>query len=202
MDMAELPPNIKSPRVGQDFVDAAIELFDANGYDRTTVAELSAAATQSRSTFFRYFGSKEDVLFHDVPAHLEMVKASIARRLHDGDEPWTAVTQALMELIRTTYVDSDGLHKRLTLWQREPALRARWAEYSSQWETAIAQILSRQRRVPAHSDEHAQVIAVAAIGAFRIAVACSTDGVGEDFLAHVQALFRRFEAGITTTSVG
>jgi AcrR family transcriptional regulator len=197
MGMAELPPNIKSPRAGQDFVDAAIELFEANGYDRTTVAELSSAATQSRSTFFRYFGSKEDVLFHDVPQHLELVKASIGQRLQDGAEPWNAVTQALMELIRTTYLDADGLHKRLTLWQREPALRARWAEYSSQWETAIVEILSQHRGVPSHSDEYAQVVAVAAIGGFRIAVACGPNTIGGDFLAHVESLYRRFEQGIT-----
>lgn len=199
--MGELPPNVKSPRAGQDFVDAAIELFEANGYDRTTVAQLSAAATQSRSTFFRYFGSKEDVLFHDVPEHLKLVKASISRSLKENVEPWTAVTQALMELIRTTYLDSDGLHQRLTLWQREPALRARWAEYSSQWETAIAQVLSRHRGVPASSDDYAQMVAVAAVGSFRIAIACGADGVGGDFLAHVESLFQRFEKGIAPASM-
>jgi AcrR family transcriptional regulator len=46
-------------------VAAALELFQAQGYDQTSVEQIAKAAGVSRSTFFRQFGGKEDVVFAD-----------------------------------------------------------------------------------------------------------------------------------------
>ena len=43
-------------------VKAALELFSERGYDETTVAEIAERAGLTRSTFFRYFPDKRDVL--------------------------------------------------------------------------------------------------------------------------------------------
>ncbi len=42
--------------------DAAIALFLDQGYDRTTVVQIAAAADVDPKTFFNYFGSKDEVL--------------------------------------------------------------------------------------------------------------------------------------------
>jgi AcrR family transcriptional regulator len=42
---------------------AAITLFDEQGYDKTTVAEIAQAAGLTKRTFFRYFADKREVLF-------------------------------------------------------------------------------------------------------------------------------------------
>ncbi len=42
---------------------AAIELFDEQGYDATTVAEIAERAGLTKRTFFRYFSDKREVLF-------------------------------------------------------------------------------------------------------------------------------------------
>jgi AcrR family transcriptional regulator len=44
-------------------VKAAIELFDEQGYEATTVAEIAARAGLTKRTFFRYFPDKREVLF-------------------------------------------------------------------------------------------------------------------------------------------
>src|SRR3954452_8734321 len=45
-------------------VKAAITLFDEQGYDATTVAEIAEAAGLTKRTFFRYFSDKREVLFN------------------------------------------------------------------------------------------------------------------------------------------
>ncbi len=175
-----------------------MQLFVEQGYERTTVADIAATAEHSRSTFFRYFGSKEDVLFADVPGHLEELKLAIERNLESRD-PWTAVTSALVGLIQRSYLDAESARRRLALWQREPALRARWAEHSSHWEVTISEVVARHRHRTAASDPYAVAVAVAAIGAFRIAVA-TDDPQSDDFLGRVESVFRVFESGIAQQS--
>jgi len=43
---------------------AAITLFEAQGYEETTVAQIAEAAGLTKRTFFRYFSDKREVLFN------------------------------------------------------------------------------------------------------------------------------------------
>jgi AcrR family transcriptional regulator len=44
-------------------MSAAIELFDEQGYEATTVAEIAERAGLAKRTFFRHFSDKREVLF-------------------------------------------------------------------------------------------------------------------------------------------
>jgi AcrR family transcriptional regulator len=50
------------PDARQRFVVAALELFSDQGYDDTTVAEIAERAGLTKSTFFRHFADKREVL--------------------------------------------------------------------------------------------------------------------------------------------
>jgi AcrR family transcriptional regulator len=51
------------PDAAGRLVKAAIMLFDQQGYDETTVAEIAESAGLTKRTFFRYFTDKREVLF-------------------------------------------------------------------------------------------------------------------------------------------
>ncbi|UXA08028.1 TetR/AcrR family transcriptional regulator; helix-turn-helix transcriptional regulator [Mycobacterium sp. SMC-2] len=57
-------------------VAAALQLFSEQGYDRTTVAEIADQAGLTKSTFFRYFPDKREVLAAG--------QETLARLLTDG----------------------------------------------------------------------------------------------------------------------
>ncbi len=56
----------KKARTRETIQRHALQLFFEQGYDRTTVDQIAAAAEVSPSTFFRYFGSKEEVVAFDA----------------------------------------------------------------------------------------------------------------------------------------
>ena len=57
------PRSEHADRTRSALLDAALDLFSAHGYDETTTDEIAEAAGVSPRTFFRYFPTKESVLF-------------------------------------------------------------------------------------------------------------------------------------------
>ncbi|MTE15389.1 TetR/AcrR family transcriptional regulator [Nocardia aurantiaca] len=51
------------PNASQRLAVAALELFEEQGYDNTTVIEIAERAGLTKSTFFRHFPDKREVLF-------------------------------------------------------------------------------------------------------------------------------------------
>lgn len=58
--------------------EAALELFEEQGYERTTVAEIAERAGLSSRTFFRHYADKRDVLFGDPSLLVDAVASAVA----------------------------------------------------------------------------------------------------------------------------
>ena len=80
----------KKARTREAIVSAAMELFEERGFDGTTVADIAEAAEIAPRTFFSYFPSKDDVVFHDFEESYAKVGEMIERRA-----PGTNVFDAL-----------------------------------------------------------------------------------------------------------
>jgi AcrR family transcriptional regulator len=147
----------------------ALDLFLRDGYDATSVDAIAAAAGCSPRTFYRYFGTKEDVMFHDLPIALEELGQGLDAQLADGLSPWTAVLRTFEAMIsRWDATDQGLLPERMNLWLNEPALRARYMQFISEAEDVVAVALHRHRGTTAQQDNLPNLVAVAAIGAYRV----------------------------------
>lgn len=103
-------------------VAAALELFDTQGFDQTSVEQIAKAAGVSRSTFFRQFGGKEDVVFADHEALLERLRVFLAE---GHDDPWGAVCAASESVFSHFAHDPDLARRRYRIVREVPVLRER-----------------------------------------------------------------------------
>src|SRR5262245_8372194 len=100
----------------EDIARAALELFARDGFDATSVESIAAEAGCSPRTFYRYSGSKDDVMCHDLPASIERLGEVLEGHLAEGLDPWAAVTEALVEFItRFDATDEELVTRRLNL---------------------------------------------------------------------------------------
>ncbi|MGW7003822.1 helix-turn-helix domain-containing protein [Streptomyces sp. NPDC054933] len=65
------------PNASQRLADAALELFTERGYENTTVIDIAKRAGLAKSTFFRHFQDKREVLFGE-DALIEPLVTAIA----------------------------------------------------------------------------------------------------------------------------
>ena len=120
-------------------------LFSQKGLSRTTIDEIATRAEVSRSTFFRYFGSKESVLFApDDEAARDFLELISTRPVEEG--PLVAFEQALLVLAATTPArfERDVMRAREDLITNDPHLRAKRAEYLTKWTERFAQSLAHR----------------------------------------------------------
>ncbi|MEV0163322.1 TetR/AcrR family transcriptional regulator [Nonomuraea fuscirosea] len=61
-------------------VRTAFRLFKEQGYEQTTIAQISAEADIATKTFFNYFSGKEDVVFTDAERYYELTLSVIEGR--------------------------------------------------------------------------------------------------------------------------
>jgi len=72
----------------------AYELFQKNGYDKTTVEAIASATGMSTRTFFRYFPTKEDVLMEQTNTFREHFIDGFMKQL-ESEDIWDAMKNLL-----------------------------------------------------------------------------------------------------------
>jgi AcrR family transcriptional regulator len=156
-------------------VAAASRLFDAQGFDNTTVDQIVAAAGLSRATFFRYFKTKEDVALDDLQEVGRQVAAAFAARPED-ERPWTALRRAFDVMADRNARDPERSLRFFAMMCRTPSLKARHWEKQQRWHDLLdPEMRRRLHRSSAVPDP----VATALVGA---ALAC-LDAATEAWLA-------------------
>ena len=156
----------KKLRTREALARAAIRLFSERGYDETTVEEIASQANVSARTFFRYFKSKEDVIFFDSDELTETYRESLTTRL-PGETLVDRVRRASRDVLRVMGYEHPHYDVRVgRLLLEVPALSARMAALDAQREDILAPVIAEEYGLPPE-DPRAQLAAGAVVGSIR-----------------------------------
>jgi AcrR family transcriptional regulator len=191
----------KKARTREALQEAAMARFARQGFEGTTVEEIAEACEVSPRTFFRYFPTKEDVLFADAAVRRERLLAVIAER--PADEPAFVALCAAMRTLTADYRDDrDALVARSKIVAASPHLQAYKAEHQHGWEVEVVDVLERRalaQHEPVARDELMLVTAVTT-AALRVALdAWVADASAPDLGVLLDDAFARLAAGFDTS---
>lgn len=104
-------------------VDSAMTLFSERGFESTSVDDVAAHAGVGRTTFFRHFPTKEDVVFPDHDALLARVGARLATGT--AATARTALEEASRLVLDHYLAEGETARQRYRLIRAVPPLRHR-----------------------------------------------------------------------------
>jgi AcrR family transcriptional regulator len=175
------------PNARERLQQAAMELFQERGYDRTTVEGIAARAGLTERTFFRYFADKREVLFSGA----EQLQKLIVTRVAEAPAP-----AAPLEAVAAALEAAGGMleehrgHKfarmRYALLEAHADLRERELIKLASLAEGVADAL-RRRGV---AEPAASLAAEAGIAAFKVGFQRWIGAARPSSLAHqIRAVF-------------
>ncbi|MFE2262268.1 TetR family transcriptional regulator [Streptomyces griseosporeus] len=168
------------PPMREALVAAAFRLFLERGYEQTTVDDIVALAGVGRRSFFRYFPSKEDVVFPDHERCLADMTAFLAAS-GEEHEPLARVCDAA-RLVMRLYTENPAFSvQRYRLTKQVPGLRAYELSVVWRYERAFAEYLRGRFAGRPDGTLRADVIAAAVVAAHNNALRSwlRSDGEGD-----------------------
>jgi AcrR family transcriptional regulator len=181
-------------------VRAAQRLFAEQGFDRTSVDEIAAAAGVSRRTFFHYFDSKEDVI---LSRHADFERALVdAIRTAPPEEPLLRVAEhAVIAALGSFDPEEARLIEQLK--RDTPAFGARDHGKYERLERAIAGALA-ERSGSAPDDLRTRLDAMLVTGVLRVGGAgwVGASAAGVPMEEYVRQIVRTLGSELATAGAG
>lgn len=154
--------------VRAEIMQAAMTLFLNSGFEETSIDTIADAAGVSRSTVFRYFPTKEDIVVAwSLSSGEELAQA--VRNRPAGETPVDCLCGALLDHVLANADWEDAALAIGRLMETTPSLRARSAEKYALWERVLTEgFLSRADGGDPTREPTVRVMAAAVMGAFRV----------------------------------
>jgi AcrR family transcriptional regulator len=156
---------LKKQRTRLALIEAALKLFEAQGYEQTSVDEIAAAVDVSQRTFFRYFAGKEQVVLEladEVSARF--IAALDSRPATEGS--LTSVRRAMHELVTDRLIEADQpgagtielFSRAMLVIQQTPALVAADIVRRSHREQQMIEVVARRQGVDPRTDPRPRLL--------------------------------------------
>lgn len=184
----------KKYRTRQAIQDAALRLFAEQGFDQTTVEQITAAAEVSERTFFRYFPTKADTIADDL---IEPLVAETFVAQPAGLGPTAALRAAVREVYATLPAERLALERQR---QRLVAqVRGAYAITPHKLQGVLALFTDAAvRRTGRASDDPAVLAWVGAMSGVVLTsyLAWAANPDGSDVVEHLDHALRLLEEGL------
>jgi AcrR family transcriptional regulator len=185
----------KKQRTRELIVERAMALFDERGFEHVTIADIAAAADIAPRTFFSYFPSKEDVVFHDFHTYFAALEDRMDAR--PAGESTLDVLRAFVEGILERMDHDDPAEQcRRRVVANSPALQQRDREIVGRFERLLADNLARDLGVDRDSARARVVAAAAAAALTELERVFDKEHMPENPMAAFDEVFAFVRAGI------
>jgi AcrR family transcriptional regulator len=168
---------------------AALKLFEERGFDEATIRDVADAAGMSPRTFFRYFGSKEDVVFFRQAEFFHVLKDILDKELRKQEgsfEAMKAATFAFANFFQNR--PPDEIRLRAKLLADSLALRRRAAHEIQAWGDELAHDIAISEGVEIQPRHYL----ITGVSLQLMQVAGAAWGRGDSQLAYTDILERLF----------
>jgi AcrR family transcriptional regulator len=155
---------MSKPSARERLAQAAFALFDERGYEQTTVDDITERAGLGRTTFFRHYRSKEDVIF---PDH-ELMLGQVRDRLTSSNQrtALAAVSDAVRLVLLHYLAEGDLARRRYALTSAVPALRDREIVSVARYQRLFREFITDWMRDSGEPDAlRAELMAAAVVAA-------------------------------------
>jgi len=185
----------KKQRTREQIVERAMALFDERGFEHVTIADIAAAADIAPRTFFSYFPSKEDVVFHDFGPLFDAIRQRIDDRA-DGETTIDALRAFVVDLLARLDHQDPAEQCRRRVISASPALQQHDRELVSRIEHVLADGLAHDLGVEPGSLRARVVAAAAAAGLTQLEQFFDKRHPPEDSMAIFDEVFTFVRGGI------
>lgn len=144
---------------------AAVELFTRHGYDAVSVSQIAEAVGLNRSSFFRHFSSKREVLFADV----HELGAALTTAVQFADRTAAPIAVALDAIRRGGLLVTQGMERadeRQKVIDASPELQEHERTRLDGVTSALAEALQKHGVAPTKALLTAQLATLAFQNAF------------------------------------
>jgi mycofactocin system transcriptional regulator len=163
----ERQPGRRPTTTRRELERVAVALFAERGFDQTTVEDIARAGGIGRRTFFRYFESKNDVIWGEFDVQLARMGEAFAA-LPDDVPLMDGIVRVVVAVNRYDPDDVGDLRRRMTLIASTPALQAHSTLRYDAWRGAVAEFVARR------IGQHAGDLVPATIAGATLGVATAT----------------------------
>ncbi|MFI6365182.1 TetR family transcriptional regulator [Nocardia sp. NPDC050630] len=123
--------------------EVAFRLFSEQGFDNTTVEQIAAEAGLSRTTFFRYFGTKEELVLGRMGAFGHKMAAALAARPAD-ERSWEALRRSFDVITESNTDEPQPFLNLMRLLDDACGLMTRQWEKTQGWQSLLVPEISRR----------------------------------------------------------
>lgn len=178
----------------------ALRLFTEQGFDNTTIDQISTEAGVNKRTFFRYFSSKASVLWSEFDTEVGTIRAALAE-VPDEVPMMDAIRRAVVAANHYRAEDVPELRMRMNLIGSVPALQSSAAIHYDAWERAVSDFAAIRIGQPADS-LYPLAVGRATLAACRAAYDRWSTRADADLTFYLDAAITALAAGFEPATLG